>query len=233
MADTARLLELQKIDSTWEKSRRRLLAIQKAVAEPESIVALRSHAAESEAQVHGWQAKQKNAELESQSLRARIHASEKTLMSGSVRNPKELEALQASIDSMRRRQANVDEEGLLALLEVEQGSAALGKEKEELESAERGWKVRHAELLSEEAKLKRQGVQLRAQRSAVTAAMPAGEVAIYEDLRKRKGGVAVAGFENGLCGACQVRLPTGVVSAARGGRELVYCPSCGRILTAG
>ncbi|MGL4650200.1 MAG: zinc ribbon domain-containing protein [Caldilineaceae bacterium] len=230
MANPARLLDLQKIDSTWEKIRRRLLQIQKLTAVPESVLALRAHFAQTESTLQEWQVKQRNAELESQTLRDRMHASEQKLMSGTVRNPKELESLQQSVDALHRQQASVEESGVLALLEVEQWAATRAADLKRLEHAEKEWSSRHTDLLTEEAKLKRHGVQLRGQRTALVAQMPAEDVALYEDLRKRKAGVAVAEVVNGACAACSVRLPTGVVSGAKAGSEVTYCPSCGRIL---
>jgi len=233
LANPVRLLELQKMDSTWEKIRRRLLQIQKLTVEPDSVRAQREQVARTETELHEWHARQRNAELESQSLQTRIQTSEQKLMSGSVRNPKELEALQSSIEALRRQRSHVEEQGVEALLQVEQLTALLASERKALSSAESEWQGRHAELLAEEAKLKRHGVHLKGQRAAAVALLPVGDVAIYEDLRKRKAGVAVTEISNGMCSACNVRIPTGVVSAAKSGTELVYCPSCGRILAAG
>lgn len=232
MANPARLLELQKLDTTWEKIRRRLLQIQKLTADPEELLAQRQQLAQTEAALHKWRAAQRNAELESQSLRERIHASEQKLMSGAVRIPKELEALQHSVESLRRQQAASEEAGVEALLEVEQGSSTHAVQAKALAAADADWKARLGDLHIEEAKLKRHAVQIKGQRVTVVAALQPAEASIYEDLRKRKAGVAVAEISNGLCSACSVRIPTGTVSVAKAGVELAYCQSCGRILVA-
>jgi len=55
----------------------------------------------------------------------------------------------------------------------------------------------------------------------------------YEDMRERKAGVAVASIENEVCSACNVKIPSGVLSTLRSQSErLVTCTSCGRILYA-
>ncbi len=46
----------------------------------------------------------------------------------------------------------------------------------------------------------------------------------------RRAGVAVATIVNGQCSACNVKVPTGVVSAAHSATVPAYCTSCGRIL---
>ena len=60
--------------------------------------------------------------------------------------------------------------------------------------------------------------------------MDAESLKEYERLRKRKGGVAVSALEGENCATCNVKLPTGTVSAVRAQGRLTYCPSCGRIL---
>jgi predicted nucleic acid-binding Zn-ribbon protein len=232
LANISRLLDLQKMDSTWEKIRRRLIQIQKLTSDPENVVQLRAEVEAITKSLHEWQAKQRDAELESRTLSQRIADSEKKLMSGVVRIPKELEALQASVDALHRQLAGVEEAGVEALLEAEQWTETLAAQQKVLDAAEKEWQQRHTELLAEESKLKRYAVQLKGQRAAAVAALPPADVARYDDLRKRKAGVAVSEIANGLCAACGVRLPTGVVSAAKSASDYVPCPSCGRILAA-
>ena len=230
MTDTARLFELQKIDSNWEKVRRRLLQLQKLMVEPESVRTAREQLANTEGQLHTWSARQRDAELTAHGLADRITQAEQKLMSGTVRNPKELDQLQANVAALKRQRSSVDEEGVNALLQVEtltaqkeQGQAALKRQEEQ-------WNKRRAELTEEENKLKRYALQLRAQRTQLVAGLPAPDVELYEDLRKRKAGVAVATVENGNCSACSVRVPVGVANAVRSRAEVIYCTSCGRIL---
>ncbi|MEZ4583638.1 MAG: C4-type zinc ribbon domain-containing protein, partial [Caldilineaceae bacterium] len=163
----------------------------------------------------------------------RIAETEKTLMSGAVTNPKELENLQQSLDSLRRHRAAVEDKAMEALLQSEETSARLQEERATLAALEADWRAGQGELGEEETKMKRNFLILRKQRENAVAAVDKDRLAEYERMRKRKAGVAVAAIENGECGACHVQLPTGVISAARTGDGLVYCTSCGRILHAG
>lgn len=230
MTDAAKLYDLQKIDTNWEKVRRKLLQLQKQLEEPEELRAARARLAATEAGLQAAEASQKSAEAEAQGLAERIRGGEQRLMSGALHSPKELEALQASVAALRRQRAAVDDVGVNALLEGEELAARRAGEQAALAAVEQSWGTRHAELAQEDVKLRRLAVQIKAQRVRLLEALPAEDLALYEDLRKRKAGVAVALVENGLCTACHVRLPTGVASAARSSREPVYCTSCGRIL---
>ena len=95
---------------------------------------------------------------------------------------------------------------------------------------ETSWTADQGHLLEEEKKMKRNYLILKKRREAAALAMDAESLTEYERLRKRKGGVAVATIAGENCEACGVKLPTGVISAARSQQGLAICTSCGRIL---
>lgn len=232
--DVAKLFELQKLDINLAKVRRRLLQIQEALGESDEVKAARAAVATTEAELHRWHAAQKDAELTAQDLSQQIVTNETELMSGRVRVPKELEALQAKVDSLRRQLATVEESGVEALLQVETVSQRLAGEKATLATAEGAWKAGQSDLVQEEAKYRRADAQLKQQREAAAGGMDREALALYEQLRSRKAGIAIAPLQNSQCGVCHIQVPTGVASAARTRRnEAVYCPSCGRILFTG
>ena len=121
-----------------------------------------------------------------------------------------------------------------AMTQVETLSQQLSGEKQTLEQIEEQWKGSQAELLQEDAKYKRIYAQLKQQREAGAKVLSPADLKYYEDLRRRKAGVAVAPLQNGQCGVCHILVPTGVVSAVRSRKEeAILCPSCGRLLFAG
>jgi predicted nucleic acid-binding Zn-ribbon protein len=153
-------------------------------------------------------------------------------MSGQVRNPKELESLQASLEALRRQHETVENQGVEALLKVEELTTAVDRARAALVESENKWKANQAALVDEETKLKRLFVQCKRQRETLAAAL-GNDLSRYEDLRQRKGGVAVAALERTMCAACHVQVPTGIASSARNENGVpVLCPSCGRILYA-
>jgi predicted nucleic acid-binding Zn-ribbon protein len=234
VADIAKMYELQKVDLTWERVRRRLGQIKLLLVESDELRAQHQQVAASEAETHQWHAQQTNAELESESLASRITATEQRLMGGVVRNPKELESLQANLDALQRQRSIVEGQGVEALLKVEELTARLAQEQKALQKLEEKWSAGQKELIEEETKLKRAYMQLKKQREASAASLSEDFLKRYEHLRQRKGGVAVAPIQQSMCGACHVQVPTGVASTARNPEaNLALCPSCGRILFAG
>jgi predicted nucleic acid-binding Zn-ribbon protein len=87
VATAAELYELQSIDTMWLKVRRRLLQIQEQLGESEELQMARSKVTETEAQLHQWHGRQKDADLEFQTLQKRIADTDQRLMSGKVTNP--------------------------------------------------------------------------------------------------------------------------------------------------
>jgi predicted nucleic acid-binding Zn-ribbon protein len=228
------MYELQKIDLTWVKVARRLQQVQQQLGESEELRNARQTVAKTEAEMHQWRGRQTNAELESKSLADKIKSTEERLMSGAVRNPKELDALQANLEALRRHRALVDDHAVEALMQAEELQKTLGEQQSTLTSLEESWNSGQSELRETEAKLKQNYVLLKRKREAVAGSLQASLLERYEHMRKRKAGVAVAEVQNGVCGACHVQLPTGIVNGLRGGNgELVPCPSCGRYLVAG
>lgn len=230
MATAAELYNLQKIDTMWLQVRRRLQQVQRMMGEGEALQRPRQQVTETEEKLHTWHGRQTDSELEAQTLNERIASTDNRLMSGQVTNPKELESLQASTDALRRQLVSVEESGVEALLEVEALTTQLADEQKTLAETEEQWQSGQGVLLEEENKMKRNYVILKRKREAAVEAMDEASVKEYERLRQRKAGIAVAAIEGESCGACNVKLPTGVISAATNHDRLTSCPSCGRIL---
>lgn len=232
--DIARLYELQKTDANMEKVRRRVAQIRRNLGESDALRAARGAVETTRATAERLHAHQLDAELNGQQLGDRIKSSERRLMSGEVHNAKELEALQASIESMKRQRSQVEDDALTTFQQREEADRQLVAQHATLAQVETTWQTAQAALQQEETKYKRMYAQLKQQRQGATERLGADALAIYAQLAERKAGVAVAAVQNGACSACNVSLPTGVVASARviEGNP-IYCPSCGRILFAG
>ena len=230
MTDVTKLYELQKTDTNWEKVKRRLLQIQKLMGEPDEIKAARQQFAGTESELHKWHAAQQNAELEAQALLQKTTSSEQLLMSGQVHNSKELQSLQSSIEALKRQRTLVDGQGVEALMKVEELTATLNSQKKKLAQLDAKLREKHGELADEEIKFKRMFLQLKTHRAKLTSAMTPADVESYEEMRRKKAGIAVATVEKDLCSACNTRVPNTYSSSARDLSHVTYCPTCGRIL---
>lgn len=234
MVNVIELFNLQKIDYNQNKLRERLLQIQKLLTESDSISAARGSMEKTKKELQKWQTTVRDGELEMESLAARIEETDKSLMSGEITNPKELETLQASLEALKRQNEGIEESSVEAMAKAEKLETDLETKKAKLTKVEAAWKNSQKELRAEGSKLQKQYVLLKKKRESASGTIDATLLNNYEQLRKRKGGIAVAALDGDGCGVCHMQVPSGVVSAARSVRDdLVHCPSCGRILYGG
>jgi predicted nucleic acid-binding Zn-ribbon protein len=125
----------------------------------------------------------------------------------------------------------VDDSAVEALLQADELAGQLDESQAALDRIEAEWNSEQASLRQQEVKLKQNYVLLKRKRDALANEMGPALLRQYDGMRKRRAGIAIAPVQNGVCGACHVQVPTGVISAVRGsGTNLVLCPSCGRYL---
>ena len=228
---TKELYELQKIDSTQTKIHRRLLQIKNLLGESEELKSARQTFTTKEAELSQCQATQKDTELLSQTLADRIRESEARLMGGEINNPKELESLQASVESLRRQLESKEEEAVEILMMIETLTEEATQEGLSLEKIEVEWQKNQRQIQLEGQKLKHQYLLLKKRRVTQAELLDKTLLERYEKLRQRKAGIAVTRMENNSCTTCNVAIPTGVLqNAQQASSMLAACPSCGRIL---
>jgi predicted nucleic acid-binding Zn-ribbon protein len=106
---------------------------------------------------------------------------------------------------------------------VKVAEAALKAEKEEVEAEKKKARERSAED-------QKQLDQLRGERAELSGKVPAALLKLYERVRKKWHGIALAGVNDGRCLRCFITLRPQVVQTLRSGNEVLTCESCGRIL---
>lgn len=234
MGNKSDLYRLQEIDTTWDKVRRRLSQLQNMSGGSEDLKNTRDQVGATESSLGDWQRAQKEAELESRSLTERIEEAETKLMSGEVRNPKELESLQSSIESMRRHKEMLDERNVEAMMKVEELNGSLNTQQGKLSSLEQDWDSKQQTIDEELQQRKKEFVYLKRLREQTVEKLPSGDLEQYEHLRRRKNGIAVARLEGDVCNACHMQVPRSVISETKRSNSIItYCPGCGRILIGG
>jgi len=176
--------------------------------------------------------RQKRLEDELAGVEAKIKEAEARLFSGSITAPRELQALQADVESMRRRAGTLEDGVLEAMTEREPLDEQIGQleaRRAQLDGDGARLQVARAEA---EAAIDAQMATEAAARTQAAAALPADLSRLYEDLRRKLGGVGAARLVQGRCTGCHLALPATEVDRIR--REppdtLVRCDQCGRIL---
>jgi predicted nucleic acid-binding Zn-ribbon protein len=232
MSQPQALYRLQTIDAETEEATQRAQAIEADLGESAELLAARRKVAHLEEELARWRTTQKDLDLETRKLDERIGRDEQRLYSGRVTNPKELAGLQESIAALKRRRSAVEDKLLEAMLMVDETQEELAAQQENLIGIEELWRREQENLAGELSSLRARLEKLGADRAGTARLMSADDLALYEELRRRKGGRAVILLKGNVCQGCGVSIPTSQVQQVRSGQSLVFCSSCGRIIYA-
>lgn len=229
MTQVHQLYQLQKLDTEIDDKKKRLGDVLKAQKEPPALVAVRQRAAAAAAELQKWQGKHQNLTLEAGSVSAKAKTSETRLYSGKVTNTKELTDLQHEIEALARRKAALEDEVLEVLVKVEDAQREKTAADEALSTAAAQWEKQSAHLKADQNELALALHKLMQSRQSKAAVVDAASMQEYEQLRKQKHGLAVAGLRVNMCLGCRTTVSANKVKEVDEGRK-VYCGGCGRLL---
>jgi len=230
MSTTARqLFQLQECDLALEANEQSRVKITAQLGENQEVVKARAKLAAEQKHIEELAKQQKTTEWEVDDLTVKIKAVEKKLYDGKIFNPRELSGLQADAGDIRKRRSALEDKVLELMEESDAARAKITTLAAELVRIEADWQSRQKKLTADMEQLKAARTDFEGRRQALLAQIEASAVEVYRDLRKRKGGIAVARVEQGTCQGCRIALPNSDLQQAKGS-GLVRCSSCGRIL---
>ncbi len=230
MSKAERLLDLQDVDSVIDRLNRRLSEIRAALRETDELISARAaRRAADEAVIHK-RARRQDLELADVSLEARIKQADQRLYSGAVKNPKELLDLQNDIASLKKQKNTLDDQLFTAMVALEEAETELTTCSETLASVDAEWRAGQGDLATELSQLEQELAEKTAEQAEARAKLGPSDLAHYDQLRRRKGGVAVVEMEGSVCGACRVRVSAHIVQQLSQADHLAHCGNCERIL---
>ena len=230
MTTAAELYALQETDLAIAGAVAGLTDVEAKLGETEELINARERVGPCREKVQQLRESQKGLDWEAEEVRGKAAEIEKKLYGGGVRNPKELEDLQADLTSLRTQLRKREDAVLEVMLELDEAEAALKDAETTLAEIEASWESSQASLRATQATLKEEIETLEAKRARQVDGMDAAALSMYQALRERRQGMAVAMVEQGLCRGCRISLPMSVLQKARSGLGLVRCVSCERIL---
>ena len=152
------------------------------------------------------------------------------LFSGKIRNPKELQDLQAETQALDRTIAKLEDEQLQAMMSLEETTKAMRDAEKELQQVLDRKASQNSLLIGEKHKIDTEIPQVDAQRISLREQLDEATFTVYRNLLKSKTGRAVAEVLDDTCGACGVTVPPADIQAAKSPNVIAYCKNCGRIL---
>lgn len=226
------LFRLQQIDSHIANIDTRLAKIQETLDDNAELQAALEQVKGAEDEQRTSEHTQRKSEDEAQSQQIKIQQAESSLYGGLVRNPKELQDLQADIASLKKHLAVLEERELQDMLKTEAAQTAAKKATVELSLVQARLENEHHDLFEQKESLTVELNRFESERQAAVSVIAMDTLKMYNDLRQLRRGLAVAQVSDNACGACGTTLTAAVQQSARHAAELVHCPSCGRILYA-
>jgi predicted nucleic acid-binding Zn-ribbon protein len=232
MALVMEIRTLQEIDDEAAKLRGTLEDVQRRLQGSPELDATRTRIAAADTQLAEVRRAQHKTEGEVEGLTARIAPEEKRLYDGSVRNPKELSSIQHELELLKGQRSKLEDELLEVMTRLEAAEGEHKSAQKAMLQAEARWEAERESLEQQTAQLQAQITRSDAKREAQKMKVSPFGLTKYEDIRKRRGGVAIARVAGGNCGACRVGIPEAVRKQAFGD-GLAQCPNCERILYVG
>jgi uncharacterized protein len=232
--DQQKLLELaaEDVALTQLAHRRRTMpevAAVEAAAEAERTFAADVVRAETEARDLGREVKRLESDVET--VRQREAKDQRLLDSGGV-SAKEVTNIQHELDSLKRRQSDLEDQELelMERLEVAETALAAAQEGREKARADR----ERAEQLRDDAlaDITDSTSRHEAARAAVAGSIPPALLSLYDRIRTQTGTTGAAMLKARQCQGCRIELFGKELAAVRNAdpHEVVRCDNCGRIL---
>jgi len=175
---------------------------------------------------------QNKAEADVEQVRTRINRDRQRLDGGMIASPKELENLQSEIQSLQRRQSDLEEIVLDVMERRETNQAALDESTAERASIESELNTATAARDAALAELDEQAAKATAKRGQIAESIAGELLDLYDKLRVQHGGVGAAALRQRRCQGCNLTLNTVDVNAIRAAAddEVLRCEECRRIL---
>ncbi|MGH2694074.1 MAG: zinc ribbon domain-containing protein, partial [Actinomycetota bacterium] len=173
---------------------------------------------------------QDRIEGEMKILDNKIEKEEQRLFSGAVSSPKELSALQAEVEMLKRQKSGFEDSLLEVMVQRDQAAETLERLRSE-----------HSELSGEADRLSKEVSELTSEidaelsshtrrREDIAPSIPEQLLSLYDQLREQKGGIGAAALVGSTCQGCHTTLPAVEVERVRSSGGVQRCDNCRRIL---
>lgn len=224
------IFRLQQVDRQIERARARLEHIRKTLENDAEIQKAAERLENAQKEYRRIRQKLKNAEAEASAQKSKLQQAEASLYGGQIKNPKELQEIEKEIASLKKFLDVLEERQLEAMLEAETAENELAQAGKALEGLQSRVGAEHKKLLEEKSALDGELERLAEERQAALAPIENHLLETYETLRRQKNGVAVTEVVENACASCGALINAAAQQNARSQKQLVKCPTCGRIL---
>lgn len=224
------LYDLQLIDLDMDAKKAALADVTDRIGQSGALDEARAAVAAEEDRLAGLEKERRERESESEDLQAKAAVAEDKLYGGSIKNPKELSSIQEQLKNYHAKIQDLDDKTLNIMEEIEAVEHALAARRDELAGMEQEWQAEQESLRREQSELNATLSELENKRSELASGVEKPTLDLYNALRQKRQGKAVAKVEQGICQGCRIALPMSELQRVKTGQNIVQCGSCERIL---
>jgi len=175
---------------------------------------------------------EKRLDDEATTLAAQASDAEAKLYSGEIASPRELQALQADVEQLRRHQRDVEDREIVVMERREPLDARLAELESEVANAAADLESARAALASAEAAIDAEMAVETTARAEAATGIPTEIITVYERCREKAKGIGAARLVARTCQGCHLSIPATEVDRLRRNAddEIGHCDNCGCIL---
>lgn len=232
MNEALNLYRLQLLDTQIGQHRTRLEEIEQALSNDQAVVVAQKALTAAESTLKSAHKNLRQIEDRVESHRLKRKESQAALFGGKVKNPKALQDLQMESESLKQYIGRLEDEQLEAMIAHETAQVSADRAQKALNNARAAAIEKNAALNGEKTHLTDTVDKLSRERDVVLQSITPDLLRLYKQLQKTKRGIAITNVSEGGCSICGQALTPADQQAIRTTSELIFCPSCGRILFA-
>ena len=234
MRTVRELYDLQLLDWEIQQREEELSEVQSRIADDSKRIQANQRLSALETRLGELNPASRQSERAIEVIEERISSLDTRMYDGSVTNPREFEALQEERANQVRNRGDEEDRLLEFMVGIEETEELRDRAKAVFEQIdeERTSELRTLEARRDELTLELPG--LHGQRQEMSAEYPPNIMAVYETVRRTRGGQGAALVDQrGMCEGCRLTIPNAELSRARSSKGIVQCGSCTRILIYG
>ena len=231
MRTVKQLYDLQLLDWEIQQREEELSEVQSRLADDTRRVQAHHRLSALERKLGDLAPGRSRSEREVQRFEERIETIDVRMYSGSVTNPRELEAYQEERATLARNQSAEEDRLLEFMVEIEETEELRDQARGIFEQIDGERRLELGVLGSRHEELTADLPGLHSDRQGLSTEYPPNVMAMYETVRRIRGGQGAALVDRrGLCQGCRLVIPNAELIRVRSSDGVVQCSSCSRIL---
>jgi hypothetical protein len=225
-------IRLQQIDTRLDQVHARLSQIMAMLEDDHVVKQIFEQKKDFEQKIISSTNKLNLSEQAVQDQQIKIQQTEANLYSGKVKNPKELQDLQTEIASLKRFLSSLENKLLEVMICIEEDQKEYELICSKYIHAEQEYTSKNVVFIDEKNAFLKELDKLDAEKKAAENSLTTQDLSLYNKLRLQRGGIAVSIISEGACNSCGATLTPAQEQAVKSPDQMIYCPSCGRMLYA-